>query len=72
MFSSPAQAVTKVLEVFPSQSASFASSKACPIGLPVWATLFMSAFALIMNIAAGTPFPLTSATRNSTRSDPVK
>ena len=72
MFNSPAHAVTNVLEVLPSHNASLASSNTCAIDLPVCAALFMSVLARIMNIAAGTPLPLTSATRKRTRSCPVK
>ena len=70
--SSPAQAVTKVQDELPSQSASFASVNTCASGLPVCAALLMSVFACIMNIAAGTPLPLTSATITSTRPCAVK
>ena len=72
MLSSPAQAVTNVLDELPSHSASFASAKTCAIGFPVCAALLMSVFARIMNSAAGTPFPLTSAMRKRTRSTEVK
>ena len=72
VLSSPAHVVTNVQDELPSLSALFTSSNVCVIGLPVCAALLRSVFARIMNIAAGMPFPLTSATRKSTRSCPVK
>ena len=57
---------------FPSQRASFVSATTWASGLPVWAAPFRSVFARIMNIAAGTPFPLTSATRKTSVFGPVK
>ena len=65
MLRQPIHAVTNILEGFVSHNCLFAVSNTSSIGLPCVAILLIAARAVIMNSAAGMPFPETSAIRKA-------